>query len=100
MVTEAPEGRGEIELLALEDYRGRTTTHLLDEGVEELLDEGHHLLIIGVGLIELEHRELGVVCRRDPLIPKVLPDLIDSLEIGRASCRDRSESSVEGGVKH
>ena len=42
---------------------------------QQLLGELHEHLIVHVGPIELEHRELGVVLRRDALIPEVTIDL-------------------------
>ena len=47
---------------------------------EHLLGHGHQLLVVAVGLVELEHRELGVVLRRDPLVPEVAVDLVDPLD--------------------
>ena len=55
--------------------------HLLGSGRgarherQELLGELHEHLIVHVGPVELEHRELGVVLRRDALIPEVTIDL-------------------------
>ena len=46
----------------------------------QLLGQRHQLLVVGVGLVELEHRELGVVLRRDALVPEVARDLVDALE--------------------
>ena len=37
-------------------------------------------LVVGVGLVELHHRELGVVLRRNPLVPEVAVDLEHLLE--------------------
>ena len=35
---------------------------------------------MGIGLIELEHRELGVVLSGDALVPKIAVDLVDALQ--------------------
>ena len=37
-------------------------------------------LVVAVGLVELEHRELGIVLGRDPLVAEVAVDLVDPLE--------------------
>ena len=38
------------------------------------------LLVVGVGLVPLEHRELGVVLVRDPLVAEVLAELVDLVD--------------------
>ena len=53
---------------------------LARDGREHLLGHRHQLLVVAVGLVELEHRELGVVLRRDPLVPEVAVDLVDALD--------------------
>ena len=45
--------------------------------LQEQLGHRHQVAIVGVGLIELEHRELRVVLRRDALVPEVPVDLVD-----------------------
>ena len=47
---------------------------------EELLRERHQVVVGGVGLVELEHGELGVVLARQPLVAEVAADLVDPLE--------------------
>ncbi len=47
---------------------------------EELLGELHEVLVVGVGLVELQHRELGVVLGRHPLVAEVAVDLVHALE--------------------
>ena len=47
---------------------------------EHLLGHRHQLAVLAVGLVELEHRELGVVLGRNPLVPEVAVDLVDALE--------------------
>ena len=37
-------------------------------------------MVVPVGLVELDHRELGVVARADPLVPEVAVDLEDLLQ--------------------
>jgi hypothetical protein len=47
---------------------------------QQRLHDRHHRLVVGVRLVELEHRELGVVRAVDPLVPEVVPDLVHALE--------------------
>ena len=54
--------------------------HALDDARDQRLDELHHVAVVGVRLVELEHRELGIVRPVDPLVPEVVPDLVDPLE--------------------
>ena len=46
----------------------------------ELLGQVHQVVIIPIGLVELEHRELGVVPRRDALVTEIAVDLENFLE--------------------
>src|SRR5215468_2659818 len=48
--------------------------------LQHLLGELHQVPIVRVGLIELEHREFGVMLCRDPLVAKVAVDLIYTIE--------------------
>ena len=45
-----------------------------------MLRQIHHAAVIGVCLIKLEHRELGIVPRRNPLIPEVAINLVHAVE--------------------
>ena len=47
-----------------------------DEPLELLGD----VVVVGVGLVPLEHRELGVVLVRDPLVAEVLAELVDLVD--------------------
>ena len=47
---------------------------------DQLFGHAHQRVIVGVGLVELHHRELGVVLRRNPLVPEVAVDLEHPLE--------------------
>ena len=38
------------------------------------------VFVVGVGLVELEHRKFGIVLRRDALIPEVAVDFKDALQ--------------------
>ena len=47
---------------------------------EQLLGQVHQVVVVGVGLVELEHGELGVVLRRDAFVAEVAVDLVDAVE--------------------
>jgi hypothetical protein len=46
----------------------------------QILHQDHEVAIVGVGLVELEHGELGVVTRREALVAKDASDLEHLLE--------------------
>ena len=50
--------------------------HAGDHGLGEL----HHVTIVRVRLVELQHRELGIVGPVHPFVPEVVPDLVHPLE--------------------
>jgi hypothetical protein len=54
--------------------------YLDDETRDQVLREIHHVAIVAVGLVRLDHGELGVVARVDVLVPEVLGDLEDPFE--------------------
>ena len=62
----------ELDLVGADRFAGHRRQHLLGQR--------HQLTILAVGLVELEHRELGVVLRGDPLVAEVAVDLVDPLE--------------------
>ena len=45
-----------------------------------MLDALHRVAVVGVGLVPLEHRELGLVLVGDALVSEILADLVDPLE--------------------
>ena len=47
---------------------------------DEQLEPGRRVLVVGVGLVPLEHRELGVVLWRDALVAEVLAELVDAID--------------------
>ena len=47
---------------------------------EHLLGHRHQVVIVRVRLVELEHREFGIVLRRDAFVPEVARDLVDPLD--------------------
>ncbi len=54
--------------------------HGLRQLAEQRLGQVHVVFVVGVGLVELEHGELGVVPGRDAFITEVAVDLEDLLE--------------------
>ena len=70
---------GEVELRALVGHLG-AAGHRHRRSGDELLGEVHQVLVGGVGLVELQHRELGVVAGAHPLVAEVPVDLVDALD--------------------
>ena len=54
--------------------------HLPGHGAEQVLGHRHQAAVVGIGLVELHHRELGVVLRGNPLVTEVAVDLEHPLE--------------------
>ena len=71
--------RLEVDLVTPEAPLRRARGLLRDRG-DEVLDAGHRVLVVRVGLVPLEHRELGLVLVGDALVAEVLADLVDLLE--------------------
>ena len=72
-------GRGQRDLV-LAELDLVAASRLARDGRDHLLGHDHQLLIVAVGLVELEHRELGIVLRRDPFVPEVTVDLVDAFD--------------------
>ena len=51
----------------------------------ELFQTGRRVVVVDVGLVELDHRELRVVGRVHALVAEVLADLVDALQARRRS---------------
>ena len=62
------------------EVSGAVVAHPLGGGRDELLRARGDVLVVGVGLVQLDHRELGVVLVRDPLVAEVLAQLVDPLK--------------------
>ena len=77
---EAPPARREVDLVPAERDLRRAERRLGAAVADELLDPRHRVPVVGVGLVPLEHRELGVVLERDALVAEVLAELVDPLE--------------------
>ena len=69
----------EVDGLALVGDR-RGAEHALRDLAEQRLGEVHQVAVVPVRLVELEHRELGVVPRRDAFVAEVAVDLEHLLE--------------------
>ena len=69
----APPRRGEVDLARRSRSRAATND-------DQLLELGRDVVVVGVGLVPLEHRELGVVLGREALVAEVLAELVDPLE--------------------
>src|SRR5437868_7749251 len=76
---ETPERRREGNRLAVERDLG-AANRLLRDKRQHLLGERHQVVVVRVGPVELEHRELGIVLRRDPFVPEVAVDLEYALD--------------------
>ena len=74
-----PPRRLQVDLVPPEGDDGRAV-HLARDALDELLDARHRVAVVGVRLVPLEHRELGLVLVRDALVAEVLADLVDALE--------------------
>ncbi len=53
---------------------------LAGDRLDELLDAAHRVLVVRVGLVPLDHRELGRVLVGHALVAEVLAELVDALE--------------------
>ena len=71
-------GAKSISTLAALDLR--RPQHPLGDLGDEQLEVVRGLLVVGVGLVPLEHRELGVVLVGDALVAEVLAELVDAVD--------------------
>ena len=76
---DAREWLAEIEGQALILERG-LAEHVDRAFAQHRFDEIHGIAVVRIGLIELEHRELGVVARAQPLVAEVAVDFVHALE--------------------
>ncbi len=60
------------------DLRG--AERRLSDVRDELLQPLGRIVVVGVRLVPLDHRELGVVLERDAFVPEVLAELVDALD--------------------
>ncbi len=54
--------------------------HRIAQPLAHALDQVHEVAVVGVRLVQLEHRELGIVPRRDAFVAEVAVDLVHALE--------------------
>ena len=76
---QAIESVAELDRLALIGDR-RRAENLFCDLAHELLGQVHQIVIIPIRLVELEHRELGVMPRRDAFVAKIPVDRENFLE--------------------
>ncbi len=69
----------EVEHLVAVGHVG-AAEHGLGQLAEQLLGQVHVVFVVGIGLVELEHGELGVVPGRDAFVTEVAVDLEHALE--------------------
>ncbi len=72
-------GSLQVEVMTTELHLARAD-HLSGNGLDERFDPHHRVPVVGVRLVPLEHRELGIVLERNTLVSEVLADLVDPLE--------------------
>ena len=65
--------------MAVEVGDGGAVDFFRDED-DEFFGELHQVVVVGVGLVELEHGELGVVPGADAFVAEVAVDLVDAVE--------------------
>ena len=75
----ASPGRREVNLAA-QIWQHRRAEKFLRGPAHDVLEDHHHVGVVGVGLVELEHRELWIVTRRKPFVAERPTYLEDSLE--------------------
>ena len=88
-------GSLEVDLVAAPGAGCRAVgMHGIQDRGEHLLGEGHQLLVVGVGPVELEHRELGVVLGGDALVSEVAVDFEHTVQTA-----DQQALEVELGAR-
>ena len=73
------EGRAHVDRVLAERELGGPG-HLPCHRRQQLFGKGHQPLVVHVGPVKLEHRELGVVLRRNTFIPEVTIDLENAFD--------------------
>ena len=74
-----PPGRAQVYLVAFIDQL-TSAQHLVRHEDDHLLNAAHHIMIVGVGLVELQLGELWVVLEADTLVAEVAADLVHPFE--------------------
>ncbi len=75
----AAERRAQINRLIVPGQR-RGGEHRLGDIADQVLGQVHDLVVGGIGLVQLQHREFRIVPGRDALIAEVAVDLVDTLQ--------------------
>ena len=70
---------GEVNGVAVEFGEGGAVDLAGDE-LDEIFSNLHEVVVVGVGLVELEHGEFRVVLGADALVAEVAIDLVDAIE--------------------
>src|SRR5687768_8194554 len=94
-------GRSERYLLAVEGDLVALDRFVRHVG-QHLFRHRHQLVVVAVGLVELQHREFGVVLGRDPLIPEITVDLVDAFNAADGEALEvelRGDAQVEPHVE-
>jgi hypothetical protein len=73
-----PPGRRQVDGVALEGELHRPQ-HLLRCVGDQLFGGLHHAVEIGIGTVELDLREFGVVLIGNALVAEVAPDFVDAV---------------------
>ena len=73
------EGRAQINLHAF-PFHLRGAEHFLRGVTDQAFGQVHDLVVGGIGLVQFEHRELGVVPGRHTLVAEVAVDLVDPFQ--------------------
>mmetsp|Transcript_2418 Transcript_2418/g.6490 ORF Transcript_2418/g.6490 Transcript_2418/m.6490 type:complete len:480 (+) Transcript_2418:811-2250(+) len=82
---DALEGGGEIDLDLVHARFGRVLdlvapADFLDESRDEFLAHVHQVVVIGIGLVELEGGEFGIVGQIDALVAELPADFVDPVQ--------------------
>ena len=76
---DARERQVQVVAAALVADLARARDHV-GQPLHRALDHDHEVVVVGVGDVQLQHRELGVVPRRHALVAEVAIDLVDAFE--------------------
>lgn len=66
----------DVEMLGIHVCRHMPTDCTMIIAPDDVFSQTHHVFVVGIGLIELDRRELGVVTAADAFIPEDSTNLI------------------------
>ena len=75
---EARPGRGQVDIVIAKPHAEVADGASRRGG--HLFDHRHHVVVVHVGLVGLEHRELGIVLEAHALVAEVLAHLVDAVD--------------------